>query len=221
MKISRETLRLKIRNKIYIPLTASRRKKKLLADDFTIISNNCWGGTVYESYGMRKMSPTVGMFIMPSDFIRLAGNLKAYLEKPLVFISPDESKWHDTLCHKENWGTYLIAQLGDIELHMLHYHDRETAERKWNSRVKRVNYDRLLFKFNDQNGCTMEEIKAFLELPIPNKLCFVCRREWKLSDQVIWIRQPASDSRDGVKASREPFGKSGYLDLTSYLNHLS
>lgn len=221
MKLSRETIRLKIRNKIYIPLTAAGRKKKLLSDDFTIISNNCWGGTVYESYGMKKMSPTVGMFIMPSDFIRLAGNLKEYLEKPLVFISPDESKWRDALCHKENWGTYLIAQLGDIELHMLHYHDRETAERKWNSRVKRVNYDRLLFKFNDQNGCSLEEIKEFLALPVPNKLCFVCRREWKLSDQVIWIRQPARDSRDGVKASREPFGKSGYLDLTSYLNHLS
>lgn len=36
--------------------------------EFTIISNNCWGGTVYESYGLPKQSPTVGMFVMPRDF---------------------------------------------------------------------------------------------------------------------------------------------------------
>lgn len=220
MKITREIFRLKVRNKIYIPLTASHRRKKLAVDDFTIISNNCWGGTVYESYGIRKMSPTVGMFIMPADYIKLAGNLKDYLEKPLVFISPEDSKWKEELCHKSNWGTYLIGKLGDIELHMLHYHDPNIAESKWKSRVKRVNYDRLLFKFNDQNGCTREELEAFLGLSVQNKLCFVCHQDWKLSEEVIWIRQPAKDNHDGVKASREPFGRSGYIDLTAYLNRL-
>ena len=43
MNITWETVRLKIRNKIYIPLTKRNRKSKLKIEDFTIISNNCWG----------------------------------------------------------------------------------------------------------------------------------------------------------------------------------
>lgn len=38
----------KIKNNIVWPLTASIRRKKLNNTDFTIISNNCWGGCVYE-----------------------------------------------------------------------------------------------------------------------------------------------------------------------------
>lgn len=74
-KFNRETIRLKLRNRLWLPLTRSIRVKKLSVDRFTIISNNCWGGTVYESYGMRKESPTIGMFIMPSDFVRFCSEI--------------------------------------------------------------------------------------------------------------------------------------------------
>lgn len=43
-------------------LFAKYRKKKLINSNFSIISNNCWGGMVYESYNLPKQSPTVGLF---------------------------------------------------------------------------------------------------------------------------------------------------------------
>ena len=137
-KLKRETVRLKIRNGFWLPWTCKRRARGLKVDDFTIISNNCWGGTIYESYGMRKNTPTVGMFIMPSDYVRFCGDLDRYLAEPLEFISTEESKWKGVLGDKDNWGTYLIGRVGDVELHMLHHHDEETARRKWESRVGRV-----------------------------------------------------------------------------------
>lgn len=219
MTISVETIRLKLRNKLLIPLTYRSRRKKLKFDDFTIISNNCWGGTVYESYGLRKMSPTVGMFIMPEDYLKFVASLDHYLSQPISFIEPDESKWASQLEGKSNWKTYPIARLDDIELHMLHYHDKALAQKKWQSRVDRVNKDRLIVKFNDQNGCTAEQIKAFAELPIEHKLCFVASPEMKVSDEVILIDQPKK-YKDGVKASREPFGRTRYIDLTAYINGL-
>lgn len=188
-------------------------------DDFTIISNNCWAGTIYESYGLQKKSPTIGMFILPDDYITLVANLREYLEKPLVFIQPEESKWRDLLNSKSNWGTYLIAQLGDIELHMLHHHDESIAREKWLSRVDRINWNRLIYKFNDQNGCTVEHIQRFINLPLQHKLCFVASPTMKISNDVILIGQPI-DYKDGIKASREPFGKTKYLDLTGYINGL-
>lgn len=92
------------------------RRKTLKNENFTINSNNCWAGTVYESYGIRKMSSTVGMFIMPEDYLKFVSNLNYYLEQPLEFIDPDESKWREVLQEKSNWKTYLIARLDDIEL---------------------------------------------------------------------------------------------------------
>ena len=39
-----EGLRLRFRNKVYLPLTRNYRRRFLQNEDFTIISNNCWGG---------------------------------------------------------------------------------------------------------------------------------------------------------------------------------
>lgn len=60
-----EGFRLKIR-KIYLYMTKKYRSKKLIDEHFTIISNNCWGGTIYQSYGVKYQTPTIGMFIMPA-----------------------------------------------------------------------------------------------------------------------------------------------------------
>jgi uncharacterized protein (DUF1919 family) len=219
MNISVETLRLKLRNQIIIPLTRNRRKHGLRVNEFTILSNNCWAGTVYESYGMQKMTPTIGMFIMPADYLKLINRLEDYTRLPLVFIKPNDSKWRDALEHKNNWGTYLIGRLGDVELHMVHYHDEGAAKVKWESRVKRIRYDRLIFKFNDQNGCTPEQIHEFMALPLQYKICFVASEQMQMTPDVILIRQPHRYC-DGIKASREPFGKSKYIDMTTYINRL-
>lgn len=216
----REALRLNIRNRIVIPLIRKKLHNELKDKNFTIISNNCWGGTVYESYNLQKQSPTVGMFIMPKDYIKFLNNLEYYLMQSLEFIEPQESKWKSVLENKSNWGTYLIGKLDDIELHLLHYHDKEKALEKWNKRIKRINREKLLVKFNDQNGCTIKDIQDFLSTPYKNKLCFVANPEMKIdSDNVILIKQK-DDITEGIKASREPFRSCKYLNLTKILNQL-
>ena len=216
--LNKETFRLKFRNLIYLPLTKNHRRKKLKDDIFTIISNNCWAGTIYESYGIKKMSPTVGMFIMPDDYLKFIFNLDYYLAQPLEFVNPDDSKWKGTLQGKSNWGTYLIGKLDDIELQMLHYHNESVAKNKWDSRVLRVNKERLIFKFNDQNGATKEHIDMYLNMPLKNKLCFVSTPKFKVNKDCIFIKQPRKYVGGGIKASREPFGKSKYIDMTAYIN---
>ena len=48
-----EGLRLKVLKFWRLGL-ANYRKKQLKSTDFTIISNNCWGGMIYESYNLQK-----------------------------------------------------------------------------------------------------------------------------------------------------------------------
>ena len=61
-----------LRLKLFKPLCTGkffvkRKIKQHKNNDFTIISNNCWGGMIYESYGLPEQSPTVEMSFMPFD----------------------------------------------------------------------------------------------------------------------------------------------------------
>lgn len=77
-----EGLRLKILKYWRIGF-ADYRKKKLKSTDFTIISNNCWGGMIYESYNLPKESPTVGMFFIAKDYIEFLSDIKGYVNGKL------------------------------------------------------------------------------------------------------------------------------------------
>lgn len=209
-----ETWRLKFRGKVLIPVASRLLRRRLAVTDFTIISNNCWGGTIYETYGLPKQSPTVGMFIMPDDYLKLISNLQHYIAAPLLFIQPEKSKWAPELRNKPNWGSYLIGRINDVELHMLHYHDEITARQKWESRVKRINHNRLIFKFNDQNGATEAHFKAFDALNLDHKILFSVR-EFPHLNSVVKINAPPS--HHFVRASYEPLIGTRSWNVRNYI----
>lgn len=223
-----EGLRLKIRNKLWIPLTCKWRGNKLTNRNFTILSNNCWGGTVYEAHNLPKSSPTVGLFFMADDYIKFLSHLKEYLSSDLTFIRPEDSRWKDKEATSGDgrWGTYPIGKLEiyngrggieSIEIFFLHYHSEKEAKEKWERRIKRINWNRLLVKFNDQNGCTEEHIKVFDALPYKNKICFTVK-EYPQYASVVRVKAPKS--HEFIRASYEPFGRSKSIDITKVLNQL-
>lgn len=222
-----EGLRLKVLKYWRIGL-ANYRRKKLKNTDFTIISNNCWGGMVYESYNLPKESPTVGMFFMAEDYIEFLSDLKNYINGELMFINPEQSRWKDApqVSGDKRFGSYPVGMLSSgnksIEIFFLHYHSEIEAKEKWERRVKRINWNKLLVKFNDQNGCTEKEVEHFMKLDYKNKLFFTCRN-WDIcglqkSSGYCIIKQ--FPSHDSIMASYEPFGKSRYIDINAVLNSL-
>lgn len=221
-----EGLRLKVLKYWRIGM-ANYRKKKLKNTDFTIISNNCWGGMIYEGYNLPKMSPTIGMFFMAEDYIEFLSDLKGYVKGDLIFIPPEKSRWNNItwILEDKRFGSYPIGVLSNgknsVEIFFLHYHSVQNAKEAWERRIKRINWTRLLIKFNDQNGCTENEVRAFMKLPYKNKLFFTCKK-WPESIMkevsVIFIKQ--FRQQDHIFASYEPFGKNKYLDMTKILNGL-
>lgn len=206
---------LKIKRKMFAPL----RKKKLKFHDFTIISNNCWGGCVYESYGLQKKSPTVGLFMFAEDYIKFVRNLKKYANLELNFIKPEESKWKNFFEQDKNFGTYPIGLIQDIEIFFLHYHSRTEAKEKWERRCKRINWEKILIKFNDQNNCSEEDVKHFFELPYKNKLFFTIK-DWPNIDSKKYIKIKQNLKSKTIRASYEPLGKNKYIDLNNLINNL-
>ena len=53
----------------------SPRRKYLRNTDFSIICNNCWAGYVYRRFGLPYLTPTVGLYFFPEDFLKLCSDV--------------------------------------------------------------------------------------------------------------------------------------------------
>ena len=188
-----EGLRLKVLKYWRLGL-ANYRKKQLKYTDFTIISNNCWGGMIYESYNLPKESPTVGMFFMAKDYIEFLSDLRGYINGKLTFIKPEESRWKDMpqISGDKRFGSYPVGVLS--------------------------NGKNSIEIFNDQNGCTETEVNKFMKLPYKNKLFFTCKQWKNIQGGYTFIHQ--FPKHEFIMASYEPFGKSKYIDITTVINQL-
>ena len=208
-----ETIRLKLR-KCYIKFTYKKRRKKINCSDFTIISNNCWGGTVYQSYGLRYNTPTVGLYFMAEDYIKFIYNIKEYLKFDLEFIDFSESKKAKLTGEKHS---YPVGKLHDIEIYFMHYKSKEEAKKKWNIRKNRINWNKIIFKFSNQNFCNKENIEQFLKLSEKHKICFVNNKQYNV-EGTIFVKQ-LNRSND-IKASYEPFGNNKQININKFINNL-
>ena len=208
---------LRLRN-FYLRKSAKRRRKKLKSENFTIISNNCWGGLICESYGVQKTSPTIGCYFVAEEYIKFLSNLRYYTQEcEIKFVSPAEAKHKDYYRNDKTFGSYPIALIGDVEIAMLHYHSEEEAKEKWERRCKRINFNKLLVKMNDQNECNEEHLHKFCELDFKNKLFFTVHKSWKKADYVKIFKKKGPH----INSLMEPFGK-GYnnVNITNILNSL-
>ena len=162
----------KIRNlfiKINDKLKKRKLRKKLKSTDFTIISNNCWGSFTYQKYGLMYRSPTIGLYILGHDFVKLCSDWENYFQYDLEFISWNKTSYYYAL---KNEKPFPVAKLKDIEIYFMHYHSEKEAADKWYRRIKRINPNHMIFKLSQREECSKEDIKKFISLPIDHKVCF-------------------------------------------------
>lgn len=209
---------------VFIKLRVEYQKKasrfmsyQLNKKDFTIISNNCWGGRIYEKYGLAYNSPTIGGFIMPDEYIKFVYDLKYYLNQDLIFINPLESRYYEYLTNYPNFGKFPIGKLDDIEIVFLHYTNQDEVLKKWKRRSERVNWDRIILKFCDQNLCEYKHLLAFDKLDLPNKICFTAKPypEFK---SIIYLK--SAMGKESVDINDEVFVSSKYFDFTKLINRM-
>ncbi len=153
-------------------------KKQIFNENFSVISNNCWGGRVYKYLDLPYLTPTAGLYIFSSDYIKFISDLHYYFDQELVFIDAAESKYYDLIA-KRNELMWPIAKLGDIEIIFRHYKTPEEAEAKWNRRKQRVNFDNIIIKFSRMYECTDKEFEAFAKIPFNNKIFIDNRKPLK------------------------------------------
>ena len=163
--------------RIFRKLISPIRRIGLKNSNFSIISNNCWGGIVYDIFGFQYKSPTIGCYFPSEDFLKFCMNLKYYLSLELEEVKNDEK---------------IIGKLDDIIVYFVHYGSFSEAYEKWNRRKKRINFDNILIKYSDQNGFEESHYKDFLKLEY-NKIFITCNSKFKDDENVIFIKEYEND----------------------------
>lgn len=150
--------------KQYEKLYFKKLRKRLKITEFSLFSPNCYAGKLYHRLGLQFQSPTINLlFPIKKQYLKFLSNLEYYLSKDLHFIDDPE---YDV----------PVAMLEDIKLVFVHYRTQEEAEISWNKRKTRVNYDKLLFIFDDICDIEYSDILEFCNLKCAGKVILTAKK---------------------------------------------
>lgn len=103
-------------------------------NQFTIISNDCWGNSIYKNLKIPYNTPFIAAFIQPQQYVDLLEQFPDILKEKIIFKK----------------GSPTVANLGGIcDIVFLHYASLEEAEEKWHKRLSRMNIkeaDNFIYK---------------------------------------------------------------------------
>ena len=172
-------------------------RENLKNKDFSLFCPTCLGGMIYHRLGVQSRSPTVNLWMYQRDFLKMAMDLRRYMETELVFF--------------EHECGYPTARLIDITIFFNHSKTKEDARRDWNRRRERINYDNLFFIFYEDGGITEEDIL--------NLESISCRNKLVLSDK----KHPGIKYVKTIKPSKRKYGNryidKDWLGFTTFEKH--
>ena len=148
-----------------------KRYVSLIENPVTIISDDCFGGLVYNYLQLKMTSPFVNLWLSSGDLIKCINDVKYYLNQPLV------CECEGNIC----LGSWPLASLGEgdkkIILNFNHHATFESACKDWERRKERINFNRIFVKMALPSGHEkielniQEKLDEFEKLPY-NKICF-------------------------------------------------
>lgn len=216
----------KIRNKLkgYIKYTLSKVKsinnyiyclylRIILKNfEFTIISNNCWGGGVYEDLNLMYRTPTVGLFFFTPCYIKFVKDLENNLKKEINFTNKSKYVKANEI---QNQTPYPIGLIDDIEIHFLHYQSAEDAYAKWERRKKRINYNNIFLVFSDVEDYNIQDLLIYDQLPY--KKVFFSSKQIPGIKSLIWLKKFESSGRIGdIYSNKWDYRR--YFNISKWLN---
>ena len=118
---------------------------------------------VTHDLGLRFNTPTVNLFFEPiSHYISFLKLIESGKEITNLTEVPNSSK------------SYPMGTLNDIIfINFKHYQNFDSAKKKWNERIARININNLLVILIEKDGCTYKDLVDFDNLSFTNKVAIV------------------------------------------------
>ena len=175
-------------------------QQKLTNKNFSLISDNCWGGLVYSWLGIQFQSPFINLIVENDDYLKLLGNLEYYLTSELTFNT------------KKAQFPHPVGRLKDVVIHLLHEETPEQAARKWQRRLERFNWNNIFVKFESDD---LECLNRFDTLPFENKIAFT-RNVNSVAPSSICLKEISGEAPN---VGRTCFVCRKHVDLVDWFNH--
>jgi uncharacterized protein (DUF1919 family) len=168
---------------------------------------------IYQKFGLKYTTPTVGLFFYSDDYIRFLENFELLIKQPLRFKKVSKHAEINTL-QKEH--PYPIGVLGDdIEIQFNHYKSEAEAAEKWVRRSERINFNNIFFMFSDRHNFREEFLKKYEELPFQRKIFFSSKPR-AYPGLVVFVREFENAHEMGGSAIKREYEK--YFDVIKWLN---
>ena len=189
-----------------------RDKLRLRNHDVSVISNDCTGGILLHDLGLQFLSPTVNLYMNANDYQKFCKNLRYYISIDTMVACSDSSIIENR--------KYPVAYLDDILLYLVHYATVEEAQKKWNERKRRINWDKIVVINSDRNGMTDDLKSQFEKLPY-KKVMFTNLPNDKFPSSYYL---PGSESEECLGLVPEPIGwlgkrRTDSFDFVEFLNN--
>lgn len=162
-----------------MPLFDFKRYISLVKDPVTILSDDCWGGSVYHDLCLPYTSPTVNIGWPIDSFCKFILDPFYYLAQPLQMKREGDF----------STGQYPVGALGEkerqIELNLIHASNFSSMKELWDRRKARTNPSRIFVKMTlndplvawkapiDSTWNADAFLDAFKQVQYP-KICFLC-----------------------------------------------
>ncbi|WP_027077529.1 DUF1919 domain-containing protein [Maribacter antarcticus] len=177
--------------------------QKIIKDNFTIISDDCWGGQIYRQLSIPYYTPTVGLWIGGDDYLKFIENLNNTNAYNIQKVNSKE--------------TYPIGKSSDAQFHFLHYENFDLAVRTFKRRYDRIIWNRLLYKIDlEKPVFNVEHIKKWNDMQLENSIAFYSDgvlKEWNGDiHNGVYIKNWNIDGTEMFDISR------GYFNIFNWLN---
>ena len=183
--------------------------------NFSIVSDDCWGGMIYQELGLPYNTPFVGMWVVKPDFLRMLKNLQSYLFCELTF-------------KKDTNKDFPVGLLGDVEIHFNHYayKSEEQVLELWKRRLSRFNHNKILIKFcvhderSHQNGGwkNIDLLNEFNAIEINKKICFT-KDDYSQIGKYIWLKELTNKEIWESHIENEYSISKKYFNVIDWLNN--
>jgi len=148
---------------LFLPGVDFQKYIELKNSRVSIVSNNCWGGIVYNTLGFECISPFKNLFLEDKDYLKMLKNMKYYLSCEPVFSKYIYDEKRDL--------EYPLIALDDVYIHCNHDTDAEEAVQKWVRRLKKFNFENVFIEMYTEDPDAAEEFSTLYQFP--KKICFV------------------------------------------------
>lgn len=133
--------------------------------EINIVSNNCWGGIIYNTLNMECLSPFKNVSIASDDYIKIISNLKHYLAINPIWTGKTQ------MDANQNRAVPML-ELDDVLVKCNHDLDAELAIQKWMRRRDKFNWNNILVEMYTDNPA-IERAFGKASEQYDKKICFV------------------------------------------------